>query len=461
MAEPAIHGGHRGTRAVQRMVEFAPSTGGLALWMHHRDLAPEPPPPAGSAPVATDGHTLFYGPGFDELPSAEQVGAVAHAVLHVALRHAQRCVELQRLIGDVDLKLFNVCADAIVNSTLGHLAWLQLPAHAVLLERLLHASLGLACEPQRALLEWDVERLYRAIDDRPPPRGAGRRPAQGQSGDDPQAGGAGAAGRGGGSGGAPQVGREDGPRAAAARALGASTAIDLRPDGHARTAPELEAQQAREWRERLLRAHAGDGAFSMLRTLLADLPRSRTPWEQVLRTQLARCLSPRPTLSWSRPSRSYLANQGRAGPHRRMPWEPGFGGTRTVPRLVLVVDVSGSIDAPLLQRFAREIEAITRRLESALVLVIGDDRVRRVSHCEPRHLKPARIDLERIEFVGGGGTDFTPLLEEADRHRPDLIVVLTDLDGPARHRPRAPVLWAVPEGAAPAKAPFGRTLSLR
>ena len=29
---------HRGTPAVQRMVEFAPSSGGLALWAHHQDL---------------------------------------------------------------------------------------------------------------------------------------------------------------------------------------------------------------------------------------------------------------------------------------------------------------------------------------------------------------------------------------------------------------------------------------
>jgi hypothetical protein len=29
---------HSGTRAVQRMVEYAPSSGGLALWVHHRDL---------------------------------------------------------------------------------------------------------------------------------------------------------------------------------------------------------------------------------------------------------------------------------------------------------------------------------------------------------------------------------------------------------------------------------------
>ena len=35
------HMTHRGTRAVQRMVEYAPSTGGLALWVRHQDLPAE------------------------------------------------------------------------------------------------------------------------------------------------------------------------------------------------------------------------------------------------------------------------------------------------------------------------------------------------------------------------------------------------------------------------------------
>jgi predicted metal-dependent peptidase len=199
----------------------------------------------------------------------------------------------------------------------------------------------------------------------------------------------------------------------------------------------------------------------MLRTLLADLPRTRTPWEQVLRTLLARALSPQPALSWSRPARSWLANQGRAGAHRRMPWEPGRTASKAVPRLVVMVDVSGSVDAPLLQRFAREVEALTRRLETALVLVIGDDCVRQVLH-----FAPGRTDLREVAFSGGGGTDFTPLLEEADRHDPDIGVFLTDLDGPARFKPRWPVVWAVMAGAGASgvptgKLPFGRLLALR
>lgn len=421
-AEPApdagVRHGHRGTRAIQRLVEFAPSSGGLALWVAHRDAAADAPL------LTTDGHTVHYGPAFEALPLPQQTGHVAHAVLHVALRHAQRYLDLQQRLGDVDLRLFNLCADVIVDSALGHLAWLQLPAHAVQLDRFLARTLGQTQTVEAALLAWDVERLYQAIDDR-------RLPASGSK-------------------------REDGPKAATARAMAATGHADLQPGAQGLEAPEAQAEAAREWAERLVRGHAGDGALSMLRTLLADLPRARTPWEQVLRMQLARGLSQRPGLSWSRPARSYLARQGRSGPGRRLPFEPGVLPATKVPRLALVVDVSGSIDDALLQRFSREIESITRRLEAGLTLVIGDDRVQRVERCEP-----GRCDLSTLVFQGGGGTDFTPLLEEAGRHDPDITVVLTDLEGPARHRPRAPVLWAVPEAHAAAVPPFGRLLVLR
>ncbi len=452
---------HRGTAAVQRMVEFAPSTGGLALWIKHLDQPGDGPasaPGADAAPAWTDGHRIFYNPAFEALPLPLQAGWVAHQVLHVALRHGPRFQALRALIGDVDLRLFNTCADAVVNSALGHLGWLSLPPQAVRLEQLLAATLDIELLPDAALLAWDVERLYRAIDDRRPPEPGGRRSQSGAQGGGE---GRGEAARAPSPGEAPAAAdpapmrRHDGPRAAIVRALGQASAPDLRPGEAEAATPEDEAEQARAWSERLLRGHAGDGAFSLLRTLLADLPALRTPWEQVLRTRLARGLAPRPELSWSRPSRSYLANQSRR-PRRRQPFEPGVGASRRVPRLVVVVDVSGSIDATLVHRFAAELEAITRRLGAGMVVVVGDDRVRHVVNCAP-----GRSPLRTLRVEGGGGTDFTPLLEEADRHDPDLTVVLTDLDGPARFRPRAPVLWAVPEGTPWLDAPFGRRLALR
>lgn len=430
---------HRGTRAIQHLVEFAPSTGGLALWVHHVDLA-DPAAPV----VATDGHTLYYGPGFDTLPLPRQAGLVAHQVLHIALRHPARYLGLRALVGDVDLQLFNLCADAIVNSSMADLAWLQLPPGALTLPRLLQATLDQTTTAEAALLQWDVEALYRAVDDRLPPQAgqqrSDKRPDQ-------------ARGQQQGQGGSP---RPDGPRAAQARAMGAAQAHDLLPDPASTTQPEAEAEATRTWRERLTRAHAGDGMFSMLRLLGADLPQVRTPWEQVLRTQAARALAPKRALSWSRPARSYIARQGRSSPTRRLPWEPGESGSQPVPRLVLVVDVSGSIGHTLLDRFASELDALTRRLGAGLVLVVGDEQVQSVSR-----YAPGRSSLRDIRFTGGGGTDFTPLLEEASRHAPDLVVVLTDLQGPALHRPACPVVWAVPEAFEHTPAPFGRVLGLR
>lgn len=454
MPEASSYYFHRGTRAIQRMVEYAPSTGGLALWVKHEDLAADVEAPA----VMTDGNTVFYSAAFEKLKLPQQVGLVAHEVLHIALRHPQRFLDLQRLIGDVDLKLFNVCADAIVNSTLGHLSWLELPTTSVYLNQLLARVLSKNQEVETALLEWDVERLYRAIDDRQQQQN-GRQ--QGSSSNAQSGAKANGAGSGGpdlpeAAGEQPRAsGREDGPKSSKVRELGAKNQLDLVPSPEAQGPPENESEQAREWSERILRGHIGDGAFSMLRDLIADLPRTRTPWSHVLRVQLARGLAKKPDVSWSRPTRSYIANQGRSGSHR-MPFEPGFSPTKTAPRLAVIVDVSGSIEDILMGRFAREIEAIIRRQEAGLVLIIGDDKVRRVEVFEPGR----RFDLSEIKFSGGGGTDFTPLLQEADKHRPDIAVVLTDLEGPANFHPRWPVIWAVPESHARAVQPFGRKLTL-
>lgn len=426
---------HRGRAAVQRLVEFAPASGSLALWVAHRDVgeAESEAHAAGRLPAYTDGRCIHYTPAFEQLPLNAQTGWVAHELLHVALRHGPRFRALQRRLGDADLSLFNRCADAIVNSALSPAPWLALPPKALTLPMLLDQVLATTRSDEAALLEWDVERLYAAVDDR---RTGGKASA-----------------------------RKDGPRAATLRALGGKDSDDLKPAPEGADAVVAEAEQAREWGDRLLRGHSGDGAFSILRTLPRDLPQVHTPWEQVLRTQLARALAPRLSENPSRPARSWLANQGRVGrPARgRLPWAPGLTHARRVPRLVLVLDVSGSIDEPLLARFAAELAALTRRLDTAVTVIVGDDAVRSV-----HQLAPGRVGVNDLlawaAVPGAGNTDFTPLLEEATRHRPDLTVVLTDLEGPARHRPPGTLLWAVPPGAdeaAIAAAPFGRVLRLR
>jgi hypothetical protein len=469
---------HRGSRAIRRLVAFAPATGGLALWVRHRDVGAPPCSEAGKAPappLTTDGTTLAYTPDFDRLTLDEQAGRVAQATLHVALRHAARFDAMSaRSAAPIDRELFDACAEAIVNSSLAGAGWLRLPADAILLAHLLPHATSRDADPtdDEALAAWDVERLYRAIDDRrmtdEDRPGSRRRSGRSDGSEDGKAAGKGEAGKG--AGGAPDAGSDaDGPRAANARArLRQSGTILRAPTAGAAggtPTPEADAAATRAWASRLERAHAEDGAFSMLRGVLASggpaAASGRTPWEQILRTRLARALAPKPALSWSRPSRSWLASRGRVGGAHgsgRMPWEPGRTASTPTPRLAVVVDVSGSIEDGLLARFASEIAAIARRTGAAVTLVVGDDRVRHVAE-----LRPGRVAFEgeaALRVPGGGGTDFAPLLAEATRHRPDIAVVLTDLDGPAGARPAFPVVWAVPETAraTAAMAPFGRVV---
>jgi hypothetical protein len=159
---------HRGRRAVQRLVEYAPASGSLALWVAHRDVSDDEAlaHAAGRLPAYTDGRCIHYTPAFDKLGLDAQTGWVAHELLHVALRHGPRFRALQRRLGDADLALFNRCADAIVNSTLAPAPWLALPPKALTLPMLLDQVLATTRSDEAALLEWDVERLYAAVDDR-------------------------------------------------------------------------------------------------------------------------------------------------------------------------------------------------------------------------------------------------------------------------------------------------------
>ena len=460
--------GHRGTRAIQRLVEYAPASGGLALWMQHRDVEQTPARMLFTDTdsrksnkkwvIGNDGSTLFYGPGFTAYALEEQTGLVAHQVLHVALRHVQREQELRTRLGNIDSELFTVCADAIVNASLSHLTWLALPKGSVLLDTLLHHVLGIDQAVDVSLHEWDVETLYRAIDDRQQQSGGARSDSASNGQGDSQEKNVQQTGNDQNTTGQNQEAANanamrDGPRSHAARKLAASVIRDLIPD--ADDSPEDKTQQAAQWSTRLLQAHAADGDQSFMRQLLADNRKLNTPWEQLLRTRLQRALTLQPETNWSRPTRSWIANQGRTQSGKRLPWQPGTSYSRTAPRLCIMVDVSGSVDTDLMQRFSNEIARIIRTFKTQALLIIGDDTVR-----EQHLLKSDVKQLRTIQFDGGGGTNFVPLILAATEFKPDIGVFLTDLEGPAGEAPIWPLIWAVPAKADAQNVPYGQRIIL-
>ena len=445
--------GHRGTRAVQRLVEYAPASGGLALWMQHRDVDTAPARAYWAHAtsfkkqwiIGNDGTTLFYGSAFDSKSLSEQTGLVAHQVLHVALRHVARERDLREKIGDLDATLFALCADAIVNSSLTHLEWLNLPEGSIYLDTVLLRLLGIEEPLDVSLQRWDTESLYRAIDDRQTVGNSSQESGR-QSNDNANA-----------SHSVQNSSREqmhrDGPKATEARQLAASVNRDLIPDQN--EPPERAAEQQQQWSEKLLRAHTADNSQSLMRQLLGDNKPGRISWQHLLRTQLQRSLAQTTDVNWSRPNRSWIANQGRTSSGKRMPWQPGLSYARQCSRLCILVDVSGSVKNVTMQRFANEIDRMMRTHRADVFLIVGDDKVR-----QQTTLQAGCKPLRSIEFSGGGGTNFEPLLRAASELKPDICVFMTDLDGPAGDPPGWPVLWAVPDHASARPIPFGRMLVL-
>lgn len=395
----------RAARALAHLGEVDPALAVLALWCRHRD---------GDGATATCGDMISYGPGFATLGLPEQVGLVAHHVLHVALRHSDRQAGLsERLGAGFDPSLYGLAADGIINEVL-ILAGHAVPRPAVVLTELL-AEAGLPAVSAVAALErWDADRLAMAL-------------------------------------------HADPKRAEKLREWGATRgfAVDLElgePDESG------ETQKTADWRNQILRAleagrRAGSG-IGRLGAILADLAPASVPWEVQLRGLLARALTERPHASWRRPSGAWVAQMAEAELHGGpVPvFQPGRARMDNRARLVVGLDTSSSIDAQAMRLFLAEAEGIARRTGAEVHLMAFDEAVFLERRLDPAGWQGARdLTMRR-----GGGTDYADLFDKAGRKSPSMLVVLSDLDAALPPAPGYPVLWAVPRaGTAP---PFGRVL---
>ncbi|WP_370401943.1 vWA domain-containing protein [Sulfitobacter sp. JB4-11] len=414
----ALPQGHsaRAGPALRVLAETDPALAALSLWCLHRD----------GDSTRTQGSTITYGPEFEALARHEQVGLAAHHILHVALRHPARLREMQVRYGaGCDDDLYNLAADALVNEALLQADY-ALPRPAVTLSELATQALGQPVSAQAALAEWDVDRLYHAL----------RKGTADQNG-----------------------GRGDAARAYA-QAQGFAGDIDA-ADGPADAAQEDQVEEAARWRQHLSRAmdagrQAGRG-IGRIGHRIADMPEPRTPWEVILRRTLARAVTVLPQPSHRRPARRWIAataQAARAG-SATPGFEPGQRLLSDVPRIVLAIDASGSIDDARLALFWAEVSGIARRLRAELHLLVFDDRIHHSVRIDPTQTGFPMPDLPR-----GGGTDFRPVLDEARRLQAAALVVLTDLEGDAGPPPKGlAVIWALPD-AGTMTAPYGQLIDL-
>ena len=379
----------RAARALAHLGEVDPALAVLALWCAHRD---------GPGETTTQGSTITYGPAFDTLPLAEQVGTVAHHVLHVALRHSARGAGLAERLGpEFQPDLFGMAADGIVNETL-ILAGHAVPRPAVTLTDLLAAAGLTATSPLAALADWDTDRLTMAL-------------------------------------------HSDQGRATRVAEWGRTRRFqrDLSPDGGGGD----EQGEAAEWRNRMLQAleagrKAGSG-IGRLGAVLADLPTDRVPWEVHLRGLVARTVMDRPHPNWRRPSGRWVAQMAGARDGPVPIYEPGNSRMDRRARLVIGLDTSGSVDPLTLRLLASEAQAITRRSGAEAHLLAFDTQVHHQMRLDPNGWQ----GLRDMALRQGGGTDFADLFAQAGKLAPAMLIVLTDLEAPLPPAPKFPVLWAV------------------
>ena len=89
-------------------------------------------------------------------------------------------------------------------------------------------------------------------------------------------------------------------------------------------------------------------------------------------------------------------------------------------------------------------------------MIIGDAEVHQIAEIDWRD---AGNELERLDYTGGGGTDFRPLIEAAAGFAPDALIYLTDLFGVSGDAPCFPMIWAT-HGVA-GNAPWGEQIKLK
>lgn len=415
------------SKALQRLVENSPGFGSLALFAGHVDCE------TGPALSWTDGVNIYYPKSFTKISLAEQIGVLAHEVMHIAFRHVQRFEQMRKHYGNINYFIANIAADAIINQSLVGYSWLQLPGKPVMLVDLLREVLGEDWKPEDALAHWSLESLYKTLIDRTP-----RQISRGQNSNTL------------GESNADRVDRYAKSRGFEQDMVESPTPLD----------PAAEAEESRNWRNRILRAKAGDGVRGILRKPLADIPDTSTPWEHILRSKVTAALMPKSRETWVRPSQRWLSlhhYSTSTNARTQFPFEPGVDLYTPTLKLAVCLDTSGSINEDLFNRFIAELIGIQKRTNAMMVVIVADMTI----HDEKTITWADQKDqfLKKIQFKGQGGTDFTPALKRCDELNVAQIVYLTDLEGPANYQPKAPVVWAVPKrfGQHP-KPPFGTLL---
>lgn len=200
----------------------------------------------------------------------------------------------------------------------------------------------------------------------------------------------------------------------------------------------------------------GRGQGSLLLELAADMPRPVVPWNHILRRVATRGLGTKLNDSYTRWGFSTTSAIARRSRH--VPFSPGTTIFTERPRVLVILDVSGSHIGMLPVCFA-EIWSIAQMKGAIVEVMTFDDGVQEV--IEIRN----RADFNKIMkngIRGGGGTWLGDVWAKVAKMRDPyrMAVVMTDGYLDAGKKPKIPVVWLVTHGGRTDGLNYGEVISL-
>lgn len=444
---------------LEAAIEHLPGLASLALWCNFADTDE-------NAIAFTDGLTIYAGTGYENFSDKERRFICLHEILHVALRHPNRFLNLEKQDCDFNPQLLNLAADAVINKALKNLTGLATPSGAWTLERIWsaleksedenqrdnsnpqnvapsHYCFGAASQSRKIgnltkakftfAGRWSCEELYYFLKTQTQKSVCLLRVLISEYEKD-------------------LLGSD---LCSSNGMIGVGELKDGQKIFAGASVSNNKTDENDNWRQRLtfIRGMMPE----LFQRLVGEIPQTETPWEQILRSLVQTVFQEETIKNYSRPSRRWLALENEypklAGVD--LPFSPDAMKKRG-SRLAVALDTSGSIDGGLLGRFLAEIAALCELNRRNLVLIIGDAQVHQITEIDWRD---AGRELKRLSYTGGGGTDFRPLIEAATEFAPDALIYLTDLFGETGDAPCFPVIWAT-HGVA-GNAPWGEQIKLK
>jgi len=155
-----------------------------------------------------------------------------------------------------------------------------------------------------------------------------------------------------------------------------------------------------------------------------ELINPKLPWNQLLVRFLSNMV--KDDYTWTRPNKRFF-------PHHYLPSQY----SPTIGDIVVAIDTSGSVSDEDLIEMLTEIEDIRTTFKpESLTIIDCDSRIHNVFKIEKYD------NILDLQFNGGGGTDFQPVINYCNEQQPEVLIYFTDLYADdIMEEPGYPILW--------------------